>query len=399
LSESNPFETLGYKTFQHKRKVTNLRDRRSASRRKTDLPISFPDRRNKDRRVSERRIIERRIEEVRFDITNKLKKNSERLWDFYLKCNFLYPAKISFLTPVKDEVLDTIEKLTNCTDNTCKFIFIMDKEEIIGSVMAVQYTDDTWMVQHIVTSPRHIILTKELILQILIWMMQNKKMHYFLNYYREQTRWASKTYQALVDHIKGPRIAIEHFDYMYMKLSDYVSTQINSNINISEAEPNKQDYNYIYNQLIKTESEIYLNTVGIKHTSCSIKQAEENYSKNAITRIRNYFIARSDNAIVGFAFADISSYGISLSLLFNVFQIFILDKTCKEELYRAILNRINSTLIELNKVYSIGIINPEDRIYLENLGYQCSRSYSAFVVDRKNEQFAKSYDIINSNRK
>ena len=292
-----------------------------------------------------------------------------------------------------------MEKLTNCTDNTCKFVFIMDKQEILGSVMAVQYTDDTWMVQHIVTSPRHIILTKELILQILIWMMQNKKMRYFLNYYQEKTRWATKTYQILVNYIGGPRIAIEPFDYMYTKLSDYVNTQDNDNINICEAEPDKQDYQHIYSQLIKRESEIYLNTAGIRHSSCSIKEVEENYYKIGVERKRKYFVARKNNAIVGFAFVDISSYGISLSLLFNVFHIFILDETCKEELYRAILNRMNALLMKLNKVYSIGIVKPGDRMYLESLGYQCSRSYSAFVVDRENGQFAKSYDIINSGRK
>ena len=142
-----------------------------------------------------------------------------------------------------------------------------------------------------------------------------------------------------------------------------------------------------------------LNTIGIGKNSCSIKEAEKNYSKIGLSRTRKYLIARHNNEIVGFSFADISSYGISLSLLFNAFYIFILDTEKKEEIYNAALNKINSILTEHGKVYSIGIVKPDDRIYLEKHGYQCSRNYSAFIGSGDNDQFLKSYNYINTGRR
>lgn len=400
-SEIYSLNNSNYRVFSHKNKAINSFDRRKEERRKTNMVISFTDRRIKERRNYNRRMIKNEIQKNDLVILDRLKKNSERLWDFYLNCGFLYKDKLNFLQPIRNEINETLEKLLNCYDDMFKCIFVLNKEEIIGSVMAVQYTNNTWMVQHIVTSPHYKLVTKELILEILLWMLKNKKMHYFINYFQEKTKWAYKTYNSLLNYIGGTDISIDNFDYLYIKLSDYKLLQQKNDISIDvfELTTDELDCPHIYQQLSQMESNIFLNALGLEENSFSIEEVEKHYRKLDLCRTRKYFIAEEGNKMVGFSFVDISSYGISLSLLFNICYIFIFDESKKVVIYRTLINKINQLLRELGQIYSIVVIKPSDKEILEKIEYKYSRSYSIFTFSRENEQFTKIYNFVNKGRK
>ena len=112
--------------------------------------------------------------------------NEQILWDFYVKSGFIYPEKLEMLTPFKQEILNTFNKILSCKDNTFKIFVAIKNRSIIGSIMASQFTDNTWVVQHLSVMPEHRLssVAKNLLLAVNSRMMNNEDMSYFQNYFR-----------------------------------------------------------------------------------------------------------------------------------------------------------------------------------------------------------------------
>lgn len=331
-------------------------------------------------------------------LSDRNKRNSLKLWDFYQKAGFLYEGKLGLLEPLQNQIFDTYEKLLCCPDNTCEIIFIADKGELIGSVMAARYTNDTWMIQHIVALPGYRMagVPKELILSINSWMLKNKEMKYFINFFRPTTRWAMKTFYGIMGQVEDRNyMDINSFDYVFLDISkDYSELEETNSISIREMLPGVQEE--IYSKLIKIRNKIVINSLGIFPENFAIEEVRKKYSQIGLMRQRLHLIAEYKNEIVGFAFIDISSAGISLSHIFDAFHIYAFNESIKELVIFGLLNRINMILTNNGKIHSIGLVSNADRIIYEKAGYKVSKEYLCFAFSRNNDQFLRTYDIVNS---
>ena len=139
---------------------------------------------------------------------------------------------MDFLLPIKNEVISTVEKLLNCKDNTCKFLFVKDGEEIKGSIMAAQYSDDCWIVQDLAVLPGHSLFAKDLILEMVKWNISNKGMNYMSSFYQKKTKWADSTYTVMIAKFGTQYMAIDDYCYMYAKIDDLIFSE--NNIGVSE---------------------------------------------------------------------------------------------------------------------------------------------------------------------
>jgi len=388
-----------FRHVEHKSRILTFNDRRQIVRRLISESLIFPNRRRADRRKVERRGMVEIVQPVTWTVSDQLSSRSERLLQFYLKANFIYREKRDFLLPIKEEVVQTLEKLFNSKDDTCKFIFVTDeKEDIKGSVMAVQYTNDTWMVQHIVVQPGLRLLAKGLVLDALAWSVKNRGMYYFINYFQDKTRWAYKTYHAVMDEFGENYMSIDSCEYVSALLSE-LPLQAKDSLGIEVLITEEKDYKFIYSELTKTERPIVLAALGLKESSYDFSDVKKRYENIGVTRDRIYFTAREGNRIVGFCFVDISSYGISLSLLFNTFHIFIFNEFIKERIYSAFVERINKTLRIHKKVYSLGLVKTHDTSIFEALGYVRTRKYSRYIYSRDKNQFQEIYNFVNLGRR
>ena len=142
-------------------------------------------------------------------------------------------------------------------------IFITSKSEIRASIMAVQYSDNSWMVQHIATDPHYKILSRELVLKMFLWMINNNEMYYFLNFFQLKTRWAYKTYYGFLQSFQ--HVHIEPYVYMSAILAEFQKKE--SEMQVSDLD--KADYPQIYKKLLLQVPELLINSFGLQKDSFS----------------------------------------------------------------------------------------------------------------------------------
>ena len=167
LNGTKDVNDVAHRHLEHKHKVSKFADRRQTHRRLIGEQIEIDNRQNVERRGKERRKLEEKILRTEWIISDKIKSSAEKLIQFYRKSNFIYRGKLDFLLPVKEEVVDVVGKLLTAKNEVCKYFFVMDGEEIKGSVMSVQYTNDTWMMQHLAVLPGYNLLVKDFVLELL----------------------------------------------------------------------------------------------------------------------------------------------------------------------------------------------------------------------------------------
>ena len=388
-------EQAEHKKIQHKYKVSKFADRRQGHRRLIAEQIEIDNRQNIERRGKDRRKIEEKILRTEWLIADKLKSQAEKLFQFYKKTNFIYRDKLQFLLPLKDEVIDTVSKLLHCRTNLCKYLFLTDGNEMNATAMSVQYAEDSWMMQHFAISDNANTAIKELILSMLNWTIKNKEMNYLLSYFQNKTIWAYKTYHGVLNNFK--HVSIREHDYIYKKIEEIDSSSILSQL-IEIIELTDKNYSEIYSNLVGQQDEIFINALGFKKNSYNLERVSKNFEKIGLYRKREYFVAQKDNKIVGFAFVDVSSEGINLSLLFNTFYIFVFDTADKENIYMSLISSINTALKKYGKTYSIGLTNPEDLDVFKKIGYTFLRKYSHVAYSRDDDQFEGVYKFMGGGR-
>lgn len=323
-------------------------------------------------------------------------ENAKKLWEFYIASGFVYPAKASILEPYKSQIMDTLEKLLKCQHNTCKYVFIVSHDEIIGSVMALQYSDESWAIQHFAVLPqyRHSAIAKELLMSIVSWAIHNKEMKYFHNYFQPKTKIPLKIFTGMFDEARSDKyMSLDEMDYQILKTDEY---KRNSNkppkIDIKEMAESQESR--IYRLLELRQNKLTLRSLGMKPDGFSIRETKEKFKQIGLLRDRKYLVALQGTEIVGFAMVDISSPGISLSQIFDSFRIFVFDDNNKDDIIAVLVGNIIGLLKENNKHYAIALAGKEDREAYQKCGFNMSRVYMQYNLLNIEGLFIKMYNRI-----
>jgi GNAT superfamily N-acetyltransferase len=327
--------------------------------------------------------------------------NAKKLWEFYTTSGFVYPAKALILEPYKDQIMDTVGKLLGCQNNACRYIFIVNHDEIIGSVMALQYSDESWAIQHFAVLPqyRHSAIAKELLMSIVSWAIYNKEMKYFQNYFQPKTKIPLRIFTGMFSETSGDKhMSLEQLDYQIIKIDDYHQKGVEyPGISVREMAGGQESV--IYRLLETKQNKITLLSLGIKPDDFSINKTKEKYKNIGLLRDRKYMVAQQEGEIVGFALADISSLGVNLSQIFDSFRIFVFDGKNKANIMAILIGRLIDILKENKKHYAIALAGEEDREDYRRCGFKLSRIYMQYNLFNMEGLFIKMYNRISKGGK
>lgn len=323
--------------------------------------------------------------------------NGQSLWGFYINSGFIYPEKLDSLKPYKQEILLTLDRMLSCRDNTFKIFFAVKDSAIIGSIMASQLTDDTWVIQHLAVLPEYRLtaVAKRLLLAINSWMISNQEMSHFQNYFRQKTKIAYKTFLGMLkEGQNADYMALETKDYLvidYQSASALLLSAV-SDIDIHEIQAAEQAH--IYNLLTKKYKPVSLATIGFLEQQVPGTKIKANYESIGLFRERHIFVATSGGRIVGAAIVDTTSVGVNLSHLFDAAHIFIFDEKIKNKVITSFAKSIYEVQKDHGKSNIIVLANPEDSPAYRELGFQNKRTYLQYNLSRENETFNYMYDMI-----
>jgi len=345
------------------------------------------------------------------NVLNEIKNihfaNGEQFDDvisFYYKSGFIYPGKKHLLFDNKNDIKHTWDKLLT-NNNTVKIVFYKDGNEIIGSAMSAQYTDSTWIFQHICVLPeyRHTIIPKLVSLANTYAGLHNPAIKNVMIFYQEHTRWAKKSFEGFYCKINDTsQVDIFPMTYLYCDLN---ACQISKNSNIRNSlisEPIKKhkDVKIIFNFMKNRYQKLFLDAYGLNEKDYHITKAKKQFSNLGLIRDRQYFIVKDKGEIIGFAFCDISSKGISFSNFFDHFQIFIFNNKSYSYAIQPLLNSI----IEFYKFYNrsnLFCLCMDNRIIdlLQSVGFICLKIYKNCIFNQSNNKFVRFYNYLAENRK
>lgn len=339
--------------------------------------------------------------ETKYDISFDLKEITNNqsdlgllLWNFYLDSQFIYPEKLSLLEPNKEEVINTFNKLLISSSNTVKYCFVLRDKAIVGSMMTIQYTNDTWVIQHLAVLPKYrkTAVIKMLLLSINEWMIKNSKMLFFQNYFQPKTKVAYKTFKSMYKFSQ----AENHMSLMTLGYFFNNNEEINnddSDISISDLTQN--NYSKIFKQLTQKYHTTYCEALGLKKDRFDIDKAVKNFANLGLTRGRKYIVIKIKEDCIAVAVIDSSTVGINLSYFFDCIHLLIIDDSFIESTVQA----INSVLCEYNKDIPILIENKYSSEVVK-MGFTKKRTYMLYNLSSKNDMFKSMYNNLNKeNRK
>ena len=323
--------------------------------------------------------------------------NGQILWEFYINSGFVYPEKLDALKHYKQEIISTLDRIVSCSDNTFKIFFAIKDGAIIGSIMAAQLTDGTWVIQHLAVLPEHRLtpVAKHLLMAINSWMIGNHEMSHFQNYFRQKTKIAYKTFQGMLkERQNADYMALEAKDYLVLDYPSASSLLRATTPDMDVHEMQTAEQSFLYNLMSGKYKPVSLAAIGFCEQRVPVTRVKAKYENIGLFRARHIFVAVFRDWIVGAAIIDTTSLGVNLSHLFDATHIFIFDEKIKNKVIVSLTKTIYDIQKDRGKNNIIVLANPDDSPAYLDLGFQAKRTYLQYNLSRENEMFNYMYDMI-----
>lgn len=345
--------------------------------------------------------VEEKIHNVRFASGESYKEVVE----FYTRSGFLYPGKKQLLFDNEVEIESTWNQILKNND-AIKVVFYKEGEKLLGSAMSAQYTDSTWLFQHISVLPEHrlTMIPKLISLANTYFGVKNSQVNNVMIFYQTHTRWAKKSFERFCKEIGDRNEAnIYPMSYLFLDLSQAIiplPPNKHEKICIKKLE-SKEEMKSVFNLLKKGHEELFLNAYGLNISEYELSKVKQEYAKLELKREREYYIAADENNNpLGFAFCDIASRGISFSNFFDHFQVFIFDR----EKYSAVISHFLRQIVVFYSRYNrskLFCLSSDDEVteILQSMGFVCLKIYHNCIFNNKNDKFNKFFHFLVNNRR
>jgi hypothetical protein len=305
----------------------------------------------------------------------------DKLWEFFLRTNFMYPDKEKKLTPLLPEIRRTFD-LANARPNPVfKSVVFARDGEVVGYVSGLRAYRNTWMSQHLAASAggRG---GRLLNFGLAEYFGQNVDLEYFKIFYRPENRWPARVFGGFARNVSNRQVSdLRVFGYFTLPTEPEV---IPAAPGIEVVEAATSDFACVERHFVASErGGLILRADDLTRSALGLVELNEEYRKLGLERHRRVLLAIDRGTLAGFALAEISSPGLNLSELLSAFSIHLLGETERtQEVKHALLRSLLKLYRASGRPFAVGLVPSEHLGRYQHLPLRSVKRYACWTCHR-----------------
>jgi hypothetical protein len=304
----------------------------------------------------------------------------DKLWEFFLKTNFMYPEKQEKLLPILPDIRRTFHRANARPNRVFKSVVFTKGSDVVGYVSGLRAYRNTWMSQHLAAASggRG---GRLLNFGLAEYFGQNVDLEYFKIFYRPENRWPARVFGGFARNVANLQVSdLRVFGYFTLPTEPSVVPPAPE---IEIVEPVAGDLAPVERHFVANERGLILRADDLTQGGLRLVELNEEYAKLGLERHRRILLAVDRGAPAGFALAEISSPGLNLSELLSAFSIHLFEENERTQQVRhALLRSLLQLYREAGRPFAVGLVSPEHLGRYQHLPLRWVKRYACWTCHR-----------------
>jgi len=304
----------------------------------------------------------------------------DKLWQFFLQTNFMYPEKQRKLVPILPDIRRTFHLANARPNRVFKSVVFTRGNDIDGYVSGLRAYRNTWMSQHLAAAGggRG---GRLLNFGLAEYFGQNVDLEYFKIFYRPENRWPARVFGGFARNVDDLQVSdLRIFGYFTLPTEPAVVPPAPE---IEVIEPAAGDLALVERHFVASERGLMLRADDLTRGSLGLVELNEEYAKLGLERHRRILLAVDRGVPAGFALAEVSSPGLNLSELLSAFSIHLFEENERAPQVRhALVRSLLRLYREAGRPFAVGLVPSEHLGRYQHLSLRSVKRYACWTCHR-----------------
>lgn len=328
------------------------------------------------------RTSEERSNPSRAALSNVYETNDGRMdeiWDLFLESNFLYPGKLQSLELEIAQVQRNLGILLSHSNDLLRTFVFRSNGRISGHQSALRVFNNAWLVQHLAVSKREsgwLLAAAALNVGLFSALERSAGVNWVRSYFRLSNKWPVRVLGDFARRIDDKKCCeVRTYCYLREEIEFGEVEEAPGKTTVRAAGP--VDLVALEGYLIGAGREVELQATDLKEDS-RLERVGDEYSRVRLDRRREVLVAERDGRLLGFGVLEISSVGLNLSELTNVFCVYMLSN--EKDALRSLICAARRQYKSIGRRWWVALVEPNQAADFERAGFRKVREYMCVTL-------------------
>ena len=318
----------------------------------------------------------------------------EALFERYSQSRFLYPAKMSRLTPHLREVMDNWRRALRAGE-LIHWVASYDDPDGKGwaTISSWRSTRTGWQTQHLVSTAgpvasRAVMLAAQSVRIADGWDSSHQ------DWFRRSNRFAASVFGTFTDRVGPDRAALLDYELVSVPLSLHLAEPADQAVPCT----NGTDTTAALTRLVRAvRGEVFTEAEGLDGEDLELDEVDSLYRLVGLRRYRRIWLVENSTGVVAAALCYRGPVGFNFSFLENRCDLVLrrgLSTALRADAIRALVSAAQSVYADISLGYIPVVTDPQTAATLVKLGASVIRSYSQSIWLKS--AFEDWYDHVDS---